>query len=370
MERRGISHTQLMALIWGGVLAPAAELLPGLLLTRTGKGAWLAPLLAAPLVMAGGWLLAKLSGGTGLARGILRRTGPVFGGVFLIIYMVWVELLLALRLRLCAQRLADAGERDGALWFFLLGLTVLVLWIGAGEIDAFARAGQLFFGGLLVMGGGVLLLAVPQGTWERLLPLWGRDVLPVLRGGLTVAGVLGWGCFGAFLMGDVADSGERRGRHWLFWSLGACLLLTAGQGVILSNLGAELASKLEMPFFALAKSVGIQGAFRRIEGLVAEVWLLADVTLAGVLAFAQRNIIKVVCPPKWERRMGAAAVLAAYLLALGVFRERGSARWWNANVVPVGNLIFGAGIPAALWVFDLARSKLTGNSTSCGGKTD
>lgn len=370
MERRGISHTQLMALLWGGVLAPAAELLPGLLLPQTGKGAWLAPLAAAPVVLGAGWLLGKLSGEHGLARGLFDRTGPVFGRVLLIIYMVWVQLLLALRLRLCAERLLDSGERDGSLWFFLLGLTALLLWIGSGRLDTFARAGQLFFGVLLVMGGAVLLFALPQGEVERVLPLWQEDVLPILRGGLSTAGVLGWGCFAAFLTGNVAEPGERRGRHWLFWGVGACLVLAAAQAVLLSNLGVGLAMKLESPFFVLAKSVGVQGAFRRIESLVAAVWLLADVVLAGVLVFAQRNIIKVVWRRAREESAGATAVLAAGLLARGVFRERGTARWWNGNVVPAVNLTLGLTVPFAILLFGWIRRKLTGNSTSCGQKTD
>jgi len=52
MEEEKISRTQLMALLWAGVMAPAAELLPALLLSGAGKGAWLAVVLAAPLVLA------------------------------------------------------------------------------------------------------------------------------------------------------------------------------------------------------------------------------------------------------------------------------------------------------------------------------
>lgn len=74
-----ISRTQLMALVWAGVMAPAAESLPALLLPDAGKSAWLSVLLAAPLVLAAGWLLDGLAGerdwpgrwwsGWGLRRG-------------------------------------------------------------------------------------------------------------------------------------------------------------------------------------------------------------------------------------------------------------------------------------------------------------
>ncbi len=40
MRNGKISRTQLMALLWAGTMAPAAELLPALLLPGAGRGAW------------------------------------------------------------------------------------------------------------------------------------------------------------------------------------------------------------------------------------------------------------------------------------------------------------------------------------------
>ena len=64
MEEEKISRTQLMALLWAGVMAPAAELLPALLLSGAGKGAWLAVVLAAPLVLAAGGYVIDAARGT------------------------------------------------------------------------------------------------------------------------------------------------------------------------------------------------------------------------------------------------------------------------------------------------------------------
>lgn len=63
----------------------------------------------------------------------------------LLFYIVWGELLLALRLRLCAQRLLTAGERDGSLWFFLPAAAALVLWMARGKLSAFARRDRSFW---------------------------------------------------------------------------------------------------------------------------------------------------------------------------------------------------------------------------------
>lgn len=350
MEQDKISRTQLMALLWAGVMAPAAELLPALLLPGAGRGAWLAVVLAAPLVLAAGWLMGSLAGRGGLAESITSLLGRRLGGGVLLLYMVWALLLLSLRLRLCAQRLLASGERDGALWFFLLLLSAVLLWIGRGKLAAFARAGQLFLTALLVTAAVVLGLSLFQARPERLFPLWLSRAGPVFRAALAAAGVMGWGLFLPFLLGSVRDQGEKKHWHWLFWGLGGALLLSAAQAVILSSLGAELAARLDNPFFALAKSVGVEGAFQRVEGVVTALWSFADLSMAGVLVFAVQAIaaqlpLKRVLP--W---VPWCAVLLGAAGALALFPALGTAEAWNRRLVPLGNLILGFLLPALLWM--------------------
>ena len=263
MEEKQISQTQLCALLWAGLMAPAAELLPAVTLPIAGRGAWLSALAALPVLLLLGWGLGRLGlRHGGLAGAIRWGLGPVVGRLALLLYFIWGELLLALRLRLCAQRLIASGERDGSLWFFLPAAALLVLWMARGKLSAFARAGQVFLAVLLTAAGAVLLLSLPQVRGEHLLPLWWGDALPVLRSTVPLLGVLGYGVFAAFLLGDTEPS-PRRGRGLGLWAGGGCLLLGAEQAVVIGNLGPELARRLNSPFFALAKSVGVEGAFQR-----------------------------------------------------------------------------------------------------------
>ena len=365
MKDDKISRTQLMALLWAGVMAPAAELLPGLLLPGAGKGAWLAVVLAAPLVLVAGWLLGSLAGRDGLARSVTGLLGRWLGGGVLLLYIVWGLFLLSLRLRLCAQRLLASGERDGALWFFLLSVAAVLLWIGRGKLAAFARAGQLFLTALLLTAGVVLGLSLFQARPERLLPLWWSEAGPVLQAVLSAAGVMGWGLFLPFLMGDVRDQGENKNWHWLFWGLGGALLLSAAQAVILGNLGAALAARLDNPFFALAKSVGVEGAFQRVEGVVTALWTFADLTMGGVLVFALRAMTAELLPPKALPWISWTAVVLGTAGALVLFPAAGTAELWNRRLVPAGNLALGVLLPALLWVGERLFRRKGKNSISC-----
>ena len=357
MKRDTISRTQLMALIWAGSLAPAAEQLPALLLPDAGQGAWLAVLAAAPPVLLAGWLLDRVSGGSGLAQGITARLGPAGGRVLLLFYMVWGEVLLTLRLRLSAQRLLASGWRDGSLDFFLLGLAGMALWMGLGRLPSFARAGQLFLAALLAAAAVVLGLALPQARAERMVPLWSGPA--PLGAALPAAGVLGWGLFGAFLLGRVKSREGERKWHWPVWGLGGCALLALAQAVILGNLGAALAARLDNPFFALAKSVGIEGAFQRAESAAAALWALADLTQAGVLLFALRTIAGELCPKQEKAAVWAGVPLAA-ALGLMPLPIWGEARGWGGDAVPWINLLFGGGIPGVLACLPVRRG------ISCG----
>lgn len=355
MQTDKISHTQLVTLTWAGVLAPAAELLPVIALPAAGKGAWLAPLLAAPIILLAGWMLGRGVGERGIAGTVRARFGPVVGSALLIIYMVWAQGLLALRLRLCARRLLASGYRDGAMWFFLLAAAALILWMGLGTLPAAARAGQIILAVLGLTGAVVLLLAAPKMRLERVLPLWGNDVVPVLRSALPATGVLGWGLAAVFLAGEVRPRDNRKSWYGLFWGVGGCVVLALGQLVILGNLGPTLAARLEDPFFTLAKSVGVEGAFQRVESVVAALWTLADLAMGVVLLFALQTMAKELNGKLKIKRWTAAAVALAVGLALTFFAN-GRAERWNRTVVPWVNLILAFSL-AVLLLPGFSRTK-------------
>ena len=339
-------------------MAPAAELLPAVTLPIAGRGAWLSALAALPVLLLLGWGLGRLGlRHGGLAGAIRWGLGPVLGRLVLLLYFIWGELLLALRLRLCAQRLIASGERDGSLWFFLPAAALLVLWMARGKLPAFARAGQVFLAVLLTAAGAVLLLSLPQVRGEHLLPLWWGDALPVLRSTVPLLGVLGYGVFAAFLLGDTEPS-PRRGRDWVLWAGGGCLLLGAEQAVVIGNLGPELARRLNSPFFALAKSVGVEGAFQRVESIIAALWTFADFTLLGTLAFALWKIGAALFPKAGQKTAVTAALVPGAVLGIAAFPEGVQAAAFGREAALWGNLILGLAVPAAVFLAAWGRGML------------
>ena len=355
VEQDRISQTQLCALLWAGLMAPAAELLPAVTLPAAGRGAWLSAAAVLPVLLLFGWGLGKMGMRPGgLAGTIQQGLGPVLGRLVLLLYLVWGELLLALRLRLCAQRLIASGERDGSLWFFLPTAALLVLWMARGKLAAFARAGQVFLTVLLVAAGIVLGLSLLQSQGEHLLPLWWSDILPILRSAIPLLGMLGYGVFAGFLLGDTTPS-RRAGRDWVVWAVVGCLLLGVEQAVVIGNLGPQLARRMSNPFFVLAKSVGVEGAFQRVESIIAALWTFADLVLLGVLTFALWKIAEQVFPKAKQKPTATAVLIPGAVLGIAAFPEGAMADTFGRETALLGNVIMGMLVPLFIFLLCWGR---------------
>lgn len=340
MERDTLSFFQLMALLFGALFAPAAELLPGDA-ARAGAMGACGVLAAGIALVLSGLLTGRLSSRPGgLAGGLTAAFGPGLGRGILFLYMVWFQLLLTLRLRLSAQRLSSGGARDGAVWFFLLVLGGLALWMARGHLGALGRAAQLFFTALWVTAAAVLLLSLTQGKGGNLLPDQSVGVAQLLSPGFCA---LGYGLFGAFLY----QKGEERCvRRWLVWSAGAALALVVMQLIVVGRFGPQLAARLDSPFFHLAKSVGVEGAFQRVESLAAAIWVFSDLLLLAGLLWCMRRIGAALCPGLPAPALVTVAVLAAMVLALAVFGQRVSPAAAQSWLLPAGGVVLGLAVPA------------------------
>lgn len=344
-------------LLWAALLAPAAELLPMVTVSVAGKGGWICILVAAPVMALAGLAVFRLCrSGEGLGESYLRLFGPVFGRGILLIYIVWGWFLLVLRLRLGAQRLMGAGYRDGSLWFLLPVLAAMALWMSWGKLSAFARAGEVFFAALALTAVVVALLTAGQMRPEHLLPLWKEDVVPILKGGIPATGVLCYGIYAAFLSGDTQWKKGDVGR-WVRWTILGCGALSLMQMVVIGNFGPGLIEKLDSPFFNLAKSVGVKGAFQRVESVVAAVWTFSDLAIMGLLLRALAKGMQGVAP-KVKGELAAAAFLIPGAIAALIFFPGGVvAEEMSRGTVLWGNLILGLLLPVLLLVIQRIRQK-------------
>lgn len=128
--------------------------------------------------------------------------------------------------------------------------------------------------------------------------------------------------------------------------------------MVIGNLGPALAKRLDDPFFALAKSIGVEGAFQRVESIIAAVWTFADLTLMGLLAFAVWRAAAGVIPRLRQKPAVTTAVLTAVVLGVAAFPDGISAERAGRGIALWGNLIAGVGIPALVVLISWVRGNL------------
>lgn len=366
IKQNRISIKQLLTILWAGLLAPAAELLPAVTVRIGGRAAWIGALVAIPIFAGMGLLLWRMCcDGEGLADVCIRTLGNVFGKLILLLYVVWGILLLALRLRLCAQRLMGAGYRDGSMWFLLLTAAGMTLWISWGKLPVVARTLEVLFAVLAVTGLIVVGLALPQVRAENLLPLWSEDVVPALKTSLPTLGVLSYGIYAAFLLGET-DRREKAAGRWMQWTVICCGLLALTQMVVIGNFGPALTDKLSSPFFNLAKSIGVKGAFQRVESVIAAIWTFSDLAIASVLLRAIEKGAEQIVPQVKRKVVITATMILCTTVAFIGFQSGIAAELFSRGEVLTVNLAFAMGLP--LFISITGWMKRRGWKTTSGVK--
>lgn len=343
MERDTLSFSQVMALTFGGLIGPVTELLPGTAALGGVLGVICSAAAVGLMTCAGIWI-GKLAQGSGdLACGLKSIFGGLAGKGILFIYIVWFQFLFALRLRLSAQRLLSGGSGDGAVWFFLFVLAGMSLWMAHGTLGGLGRTAQLFFLVLMMTAGSVLLLSlaqVEQGNWLTVWEYSSEGAAGLIWPSLQV---IGYGLFAGFLW-EPPDH-KYVLRTWLCWCTGAGIILIGAQLVIVGCFGIKLTESIQNPFFHLAKSAGIEGAFQRMESLVAAIWVFSDLLLLTGTLWCIRKIGGVLNTKLSSCTMVTVTALGGMAVALAAFGGQISAVRMAQTVAAAGNLFLGAGIP-------------------------
>jgi len=356
--KQQISSQQFFAILWAALMSPAAELLPAVTVPVAGRGAWIGILLAAPVMALLGAVLFRVSRKAqgGLAEVAMSALGSILGRAVILLYIVWGIFLLALRMRLCAQRLMDAGYQDSAMWFLVVIVAGMALWMSLGKLPAFGRTTQVFFGVLVIVVVLVVGLAAPQVRTENLLPLWKEDMMPAIRSALPSLGCLSYGVFAAFLVGNTCWE-EGDGKRWLWWTALGCIALALMQLVVIGNFGPGLVEKLDKPFFDLAKSIGVKGAFQRVESVIAAVWTFSDLVILGLLLRAVSTGARTAFPKGGGRAVSAMALVPAAVCALALFPDGITPQSLSRGPVLWVGVMLGGGLPLLIAAIAEFRQK-------------
>lgn len=349
VKKGDITVKQYLILLSVGLMPALVKLVPGRQAVYAGRGAWLGPLAALGPVLVILWLMSTLGSalpeGGGLGEFYCLCLGERLGRLVCGISAVWLTAVSCFALRFCAERFVSTLYPDTDLGLFFLVLLAMVWWLSRRELAVTARAGQVFFYGIVAMLALILGLVLGNVRLDLLWPVWVEDVPEVLRAGWDVLNAMSVGMGGLFLFSGV---GGRRGGGSLVmrWASGWCAVHTLLSVAVLGTFGAQLAGRMQIPFFSLAKEVRPE----RLESIVAAAWVFADVILLSILLRSAQRAFELAAGRELPGLSAALALLVlpgAYLAAGSSFALEEAFDSWERmgkNVVFLGLPLLAAGV--------------------------
>lgn len=338
MKNDVLSLRQVMVLLFTALLAPTVDLLPTFSAQAAGRGGWLLPVGALLLVLPALWAWNGFLG--------LNKMGV--NNIIYIMYMALTILLLAVAFRRCAFRLELIYGR-GPAFVAAVVLLAAAAWVGLGKTAAFARAGEIFYLAILVMLIGVIALGLFQVDKNN-LNLAAAQPQSVLRGSVLTAGII-LNVYPACVLGNRVKKDNSNKRRAVGWVIAYCVTAALLLAVIIGCIGPKLTGELPSPFLIVVQGIGIDGAFQRMEALVATLWALADFALMGLLLHSWRSLAVEVCPGRWSRWSVCGVAGIALLVGGMVFQDQRGLYLFSAAVLPVTGLILGLIFPLIFKLF-------------------
>lgn len=348
MGRDVLSVRQVMVLLAVTLIAPAADGLPTLAANLAGRGGWLIGVGAVPVLLLALWLTAKAFS----QRSLVEQLGKPVGYTIIIIYMMWIVLVLTAALRLSGARM-EVIYSTGSPFLLVLALAAVAAWIGTGRAAALARSAEIFYLAIVVVLIGVSLLAALKIEGGNLYP---PDWAAVPGGSIAAAGWL-LNVVPIAVLGRRIPKENRSMRRACGWVCAFCAALTLILIAVIGCIGPVLSARLEIPYIITVQGLGVKGVLQRMEGLVASVWLLSDLVLAGGLIRSWCDYAQELHPGRWVRWSGMAAVAAALAAAWLLFPEGADARVFCIRFLPVIGLVLGLIVPAFLVLISHLRGK-------------
>lgn len=281
-NRQMISNKQLRAVIFLSVLSPVIRIFPGRCAQLAGKGAWLSPIIAAPILFLVALLINKMmkrGKEEGLPDIIKKAVGKSGGRIFMGVLAIWLMFYIGIVVRASSERLISTIFQTGSPLPFSIIIIAAALVLAMGKLKSLGRMAEIF---LLVIGTVLaitLVAGIKDCSLNNIFPVTVFDTPDILRGCLPVINVAGVGVYIMFL--DFKVKGKcNTGYKELTWILITIAALTA---VTMGVLSAKFIVKLQYPYFVMVRDITILGIIERIEAAVIVLWVVTDLVYMAVI---------------------------------------------------------------------------------------
>jgi spore germination protein KB len=156
---------------------------------------------------------------------------------------------------------------------YIVFLCIVVMGVRLG-LEAFARAGEVFFPGVILFFVMFIILLLPQAHMENIQPVLAEGIKPVLRGSIS-ASTFSSGQLIVFLMiMPYVNQPKKILKGFFTGTLMGGVALIILIIITILVLGADATSSNMYPSYSLAKKINIGKFLERIEAILALMWFV------------------------------------------------------------------------------------------------
>lgn len=354
--KENYNSRQLRALTFLAFLVPVMRLVPKYTAEVAGSGAYLAPVIALPLILLYIYFLSSLlrsrNDGEGLGEMLLKTGGSFFGRAVLGITWVFSLFYCSFVLRSGADRYISTVYPASGPWVFVFVMLALALIAALGRKTALVRTAKIFSPMLLFVLIPVLAFSFTMADFRLLRPINENGTAALIKSAFPVLNVsIGMLAYSAFLEGG-CEKDRYRAKNYILWFLPVCVLISVIIAAIIGNYGAPLTAELSHPFFTMIRDVRLFNTLERLEALMLALWVLPDFIVSTLMMFVaaysallcfglKPSLGKKLNNGRWIILVNAAIIAAVAVLLPSDERKM---LMLSEVYVPIGNLILTAGL--------------------------
>lgn len=355
-----ISLRQVIGIFFVGALSLIIKVIPKQTTALSGKGTWVASLLALIPVLFLFWMLYfLLRGAKGRHLGEIYCTifGTVLGKILVAAYFLWTFVLMCMTARDYADRFLATTYQNEVLAVFIAILLALVFVTAKGRLSAFGRMGEMCLAILLTVLILIIVFSASKVDTDlkRTVFLTPGDVWAAVPSVLPYVSIIGLATYSGFLWPSVQL--QERGNRKLVvgWILSFSLVMAVLQIAILGVMGIELVPHLQFPLFHLIKNITVFGVFERLESIIIALWAATDYIFVSTLAILSVKLLSFLFQAKGTKEWISPILLIVFAGSLLITSDSFALEEFSKTAVRAVDLVLCFGVPTLAVVIGKLR---------------
>lgn len=341
------------------ILATAILIIPAITAKHAKQDAWLSSLLAMLLGLPIAWLTTKLSSlypGKTFIEITEEVLGRWLGKALGLLYLLWLIHICSVMIREYGDFLTGAFMPATPLIIFHIVVVVIAAYTVKQGLEVLARVNEIFLPLIIFSMLLIILLALPQMDFTRLLPIFKTQPVDIFKGSMvTIAWYSEITTF-AMIIPFLNRPGDAK-RIAIISILITGLFFTLLVIAALAVLGTGVAA-LTYPVLSLVRLINIANVLERLEPIIMAIWVtwgFVKITLFYyVIVLGSAQLLKLNDYRPLVMPVGVTLVALSIAIAENILEMLN----FISNTVPFYFLFtFGAGILLVLFIIAIIMGR-------------